>query len=350
MWHKFVYPVSPRLSSLVFEEDVMTVQRLMKRVMVYQPGGEFHFEETPRPVPMAGEVLVRVGASAVNPLDAKIRAGAAEHARHPFPAALGIDLAGTVEELGSGVTGFSVGDEVMGMIGGVGGLPGSLAEYVSVDARLLASKPARLSMAEAAALPLAFVTAWEGLVERAHVTEGTRVLVQSGAGGVGLIAVQLALALGAHVCATGRASHRAVIEAAGARFMAADELETAAGADGETFDVVFDTRGGTSLDLSFRVVKEFGHVVSALGWGSHLLAPLSFRSATYSGIFTLSPLLSGKALERLGGIVGAGSRLAARGLIHPRVDPRIFTLETVGEAHRALEDRPSRGRVVVSVA
>jgi NADPH:quinone reductase-like Zn-dependent oxidoreductase len=320
----------------------------MKRAVVYQPGGEFHVEEAIRPVPLAGQVLIRVGASAVNPLDAKIRAGAAEHARHPFPATLGIDLAGTVEQVGPDVAGVCVGDEVMGMTGGVGGIPGSLAEYVTVDTRLLAPKPANLSMAEAAALPLAFVTAWEGLVDRARVAENTRVLVQSGAGGVGHMAVQLALALGARVYATGRASHRAVIEAAGAQFVSDDEL-AAIGPDA-AFDVVFDTRGGPSLDASFRAVKEFGHVVSALGWGTHVLAPLSFRSATYSGIFTLSPLLSGIGIERLGRIVSAGSRLAEQGLVRPRIDPRVFTLGTVADAHRALEDRPSQGRVVVSVA
>jgi Alcohol dehydrogenase GroES-like domain len=109
----------------------------------------FGKDSTPGP----GEVLVRIAASSVNPLDTKIHAGAAEHARHPLPAILGTDLAGTVEAVGSEVTDFRPGDEVYGMAGCVGGLQGTLAEYAAVDADLLAVKPAKLSMQEAAALP-----------------------------------------------------------------------------------------------------------------------------------------------------------------------------------------------------
>jgi NADPH:quinone reductase-like Zn-dependent oxidoreductase len=128
----------------------------------------------PQPDPQPGQVLVRIEASAVNPLDIKIRACQAAHARQPLPAILGIDLAGVVEAVGSGVTSFRHGDEVYGMTGGVGGLQGSLAEYAVVDADLLAPKPANLSMREAAALPLIFITAWEGLVDRAAVHSGQR--------------------------------------------------------------------------------------------------------------------------------------------------------------------------------
>ena len=117
-------------------------------------------------------MLVRIAASGVNPLDMKIHAGAAEHARHTLPAILGIDLAGTVEAIGPGVTRFRPGDEVFGMTGGVGGHQGSLAEYAAVDADLLALKPANLSMREASVVPLVFITAWEGLVDRMAVRAG----------------------------------------------------------------------------------------------------------------------------------------------------------------------------------
>src|SRR5204862_27483 len=100
-----------------------------------------------------GEVLVRVRASGINPLDTKIHAGAAPHARHPLPAILGLDLAGVVERTGRDVTRFKPADEVYGMTGGVGGVPGSLAEFAAVDADLLAIKPANIAMREAAALP-----------------------------------------------------------------------------------------------------------------------------------------------------------------------------------------------------
>lgn len=177
----------------------------MRALRVDQAGGDFLDVQLDPPQPAAGEVLVRLRASGVNPLDTKIRAGQAGHAKQPLPAVLGIDGAGVVERLGPGVTGWLPGDEVYGMLGGIGGLQGTLAEFIAVDARLLARKPARLGLREAAALPLAAITAWEGLVDRAAVAPGQSVLVQGGAGGVGHVAVQLARARGARVFATAAA-------------------------------------------------------------------------------------------------------------------------------------------------
>src|SRR6478609_8236175 len=161
----------------------------------------------PRPQPGRGEVLIAVGASAVNPLDTKIAAGAAPHARVVAPAILGLDVAGTVAAVGADVADFSVGDGVYGMVGGVGELPGTAAEFVVADARLLGPKPTGLTMQEAAALPLVAITAWEGLVDRADVQAGERVLV-IGAGGVGQAALQIAAARGGTVFAAVRASRR----------------------------------------------------------------------------------------------------------------------------------------------
>jgi NADPH:quinone reductase len=118
----------------------------MKAALVEIKDGPFLVMDVARPQASEGQVLVRVRASGVNPLDTKIRAGAAAHARHPLPAILGLDLAGTVAAVGEGVTDFKVGDDVYGMTGGVGGHQGSLAEYAAVDARLLAAKPSNLSM------------------------------------------------------------------------------------------------------------------------------------------------------------------------------------------------------------
>jgi NADPH2:quinone reductase len=219
-------------------------------------------------------------------------------AKHPLPAVLGIDMAGVVEAVGEGVGGFKAGDQVYGMTGGVGGLQGSLAQYASVDADLLALKPSNLSMREAAALPLAFITAYSGIVDRAHLQAGQTVLVHGGAGGVGYVSVQLALALGAKVFTTVSERDRSVVEALGATPIdyraqpVAQYVQSAT--DGAGFDLVVDTVGGATLDASFTAVKHFGHVVSALGWGTHALAPLSFREATYSGVFTLHALLSGE--------------------------------------------------------
>jgi len=306
-----------------------------------------------RPEPAAGQVLVRIKASAVNPLDLKISRGQAAHARHPLPAILGIDLAGIVESVGADATGFKPGDEVFGMTGGVGGVQGSLAEFAAVDARLLASKPKNIGMREAAALPLIFITAWEGLVDRAQVRSGQKVLVHGGAGGVGHIAVQLARAFDAEVFATGSARDKAYIEQLGATFidykaMPVEEY-VAAHTAGQGFDIVYDTVGGAVLDASFGAVTRFGHVVSALGWGTHALAPLSFRAASYSGVFTLLPLLTGEGRAHHGEILREAARLTEAGKIKPRLDPRQFSLDTVAKAHAAVESGGAAGKVVVDI-
>ena len=325
----------------------------MQAAVLDSHGAPFRIAPVGRPKPGPGEVLVRIRSSAVNPLDLKIRAGEAAHARQPLPAILGIDLAGVVEAVGSGVTAFRSGDEVYGMTGGVGGLQGSLAEYAAVDADLLAPKPANLTMREAAALPLIFITAWEGLVDRAAVRAGQKVLVQGGAGGVGHVAIQIARACGADVFATGSAANQAFIEQIGAtaidyRAMSVENY-VAQYTDGRGFDVIFDTVGGATLDASFNAVSRFGHVVSALGWGTHALAPLSFRAASYSGVFTLLPMLTGVGRAHHGEILHEATRLTEAGKIAPHVDPRHFSLASVDEAYRAMESRGAAGKIVIDI-
>lgn len=327
--------------------------RLMKALVLETYGTDLRLADLPKPVPGPDEVLVRIAASGVNPLDTKIRAGIAGHAQHPLPAILGIDMAGTVESVGTGITRFQPGDEVYGMIGGVGGVQGSLASHVAVDADLLAHKPKALSMREAAALPLAVITAWEGLVDRAHVAAGQSVLVQGGAGGVGHIAVQLAGALGARIFATARQADAPTIQALGATAIDFEarsvESYVAQHTSGIGFDVVYDTVGGVGLDASFRAVRRFGHVVSALGWGTHDLAPLSRKAASYSGIFTLLPLLTGEGRAHHGEILAEAARLADAGLIRPILDPRPFALADIEAAHRAVALGKNAGKVVISV-
>lgn len=330
----------------------MTDLPMMRALVLDRPDGPLRPAELARPVPGDGQVLVRIAASGVNPLDLKIRAGAAAHARHTLPAVLGIDLAGTVAVVGPGVTGVRPGDEVYGMTGGVGGHQGSLAEYAAVDAALLAPKPASLSMREAAALPLATITAWEGLVDRAGVREGQAVLVQGGAGGVGHVAVQLARAYGARVFATASAGKHDLLRRLGAVPIDREEAVeaiVAAHTGGKGFDLVYDTVGGPVLDASFQAVRRFGHVVSALGWGSHALAPLSFRAATYSGVFTLLPLLTGEGRAHHGEILRKAAALAEAGLLAPVLDPRRFTLDAAEAAHQAVAAGPA-GKIVVEIA
>jgi NADPH:quinone reductase len=315
--------------------------------------GPFRLASIARPKPAAGEVLVRIKASGVNPLDTKIRAGAAAHARHPFPAILGIDLAGTIEAVGPDVTAFGAGDEVYGMTGGVGGVQGSLAEYAAVDETLLARKPNNLGMREAAVLPLVFITAWEGLVDRANVQAGQAVLIHGGAGGVGHVAVQLARARGAKVFATGSARSLDYIKLLGATPIDYDkptvEQYVAEHTGGKGFDIVYDNVGGATLDASFNAITRFGHVVSALGWGTHALAPLSFRGGSYSGVFTLLPLLTGEGRAHHGEIMREATRLAEAGQLRPRLDPRRFDLSGVADAHAAVEDRSAQGKIVVDI-
>lgn len=332
----------------------MSSDNTMRALMTDAVGGSFKHVRLPVPTPRAGEVLVRIHASGVNPLDSKIRAGAAAHARHPLPAILGMDMAGVVEAVGDGVTAFSPGDQVYGLTGGVGGLQGSLAEYAAVDADLLATKPAKLSMREAAALPLVTITAWEGLVDRAGTHAGQKVLVHGGAGGVGHVAVQLAVALGAQVWATGQPNQADLIRDFGAQ--AIDYTTTTvqqyveACTGGAGFDVVYDTVGGATLDASFHAVRMYGgHVVSCLGWGTHALAPLSFRAATYSGVFTLLPMLSGKGRKNHGHILREAARLVDAGKLRPLMDPRQFDLDTAMQAHQDVEAGRARGKVVVEI-
>ena len=323
----------------------------MQAYVVEEPGGDFRRADLPRPILRPNHVLVRIKASGVNPLDIKIRGGKAAHAKQPLPAVLGLDMAGIVEEIGPEVTAFRAADEVYGMVGGVGGLPGTLAEYIAADADLLARKPKNLSMRQAAALPLVAITAWEGLVDRANVCADQTVLVHAGAGGVGHIVVQLARSYGAKVFATVSSEKKQIVEAFGAspidyRSSSVDEYVAQMTA-GKGFDIVFDTVGGATLDASFVAVKRYtGHVVSCLGWGTHSLAPLSFRGATYSGVFTLLPLITGEGRAHHGEILAHITALVETGKLKPLLNDYAMSMAEIDAAHALLESG-ALGKVVV---
>src|SRR5918993_5870408 len=178
----------------------------------------FQLMEISNPVPGPGEVLVRVVAASVNPVDVKIRRNG-ELAVPEGPVILGCDMAGEILALGPNVDGFAVGDHVFGCIGGGPGLAGSYAEQLVADVRLLAGAPQALALREVAALPLFAITAWEAL-DRLGVGHGTHVLIHGGAGGVGHVAVQLAKARGARVATTISSTKKANI----ARQFGADEI------------------------------------------------------------------------------------------------------------------------------
>lgn len=326
----------------------------MSAVIAEAQSGVLRKSTVARPTVRPGHVLVAVKAAAINPLDGKIRAGSAAHARQPLPAILGIDLAGVVEAVGDSVVGFRPGDRVFGMIGGVGGLQGSLAEYAAVDANLIAIAPTNMPMREIATLPLIFITAWEGLVDRASVASGQKVLVHGGAGGVGHVAIQIARSFGAEVYATGARDSLEYIRGLGATPIdykdSSVEEYVEQHTDGRGFDLVYDTVGGETLDKSFLAVRRFGHVVSCLGWGTHALAPLSFKAASYSGVFTLLPLLTPIGKKHHGEILREATRLAEAGKLVPKLDPRRFQLADAEAAFNAMETGKACGKLVVEIA
>jgi len=184
--------------------QTMTVQ------LIRQNGGPEVFEaaEMQRPAAGSGQVLVRVAASSVNTADLMARSmGPVVDFIPTPPAVLGMDFAGTVAAVGSDVEGYAIGDAVYGCAGGVAQHQGTLAEYLAADVRLIARKPASLSMVQAAALPLVSITAFEALFDRMGLTAGQTVLVHGGAGGVGHVAVQLAVAAGARVFASAQSAN-----------------------------------------------------------------------------------------------------------------------------------------------
>jgi NADPH:quinone reductase len=206
-------------------------------------------------------------------------------------------------------------------------------------------------MRSAAALPLSAITAWEGLVDRAGVHARQTVLIHAGAGGVGHIAVQIAHAFGSQVFATVSSDMAEIVTRFGATAINYKALSVeeylARYTGGAGFDVVYDTVGGKALDDSFASVCQYtGHVLSCLGWGTHSLAPLSFRGATYSGVFTLFPLITGKGRAHHGEILAAAARLADDGKLKPLLSTERFDASTIGQAH-ALVASGSLGKVVV---
>jgi NADPH:quinone reductase len=239
----------------------------MKAMIVREFGGPEKFEmaEMPKPTPGPGQVLVRLKAASVNPVDYKIRRMGA-WARVPMPAILGYDGAGVVEAVGPCVSELRVGDEVF-YSARIFGRQGTYAEYHVEDAEIVARKPANLSFEEAASLPLAAMTAYDAVITFFQTKPGDTVLIQAGAGGVGSFAVQLAKAAGARVIATGRLENEDLIRSLGAddvidyrthRFE--DEVNRLT--DGRGADAAYDTVGGDVITRSIRCVRPFGKLAT----------------------------------------------------------------------------------------
>ncbi len=327
----------------------------MEAQVIQAFGGPEVFQtlEILRPEPKAGQVLIRVAASSVNPADLGIRSGALQTIAPAFPAILHGDVAGIVDAVGEGVTAFRPGEAVYACAGGVVGSPGALGDYMLADAALVAKKPASLSMVEAGVLPLVSITAWEALVERAQVAPGEKVLIHGGTGGVGHIAIQLAKWLGATVYTTvSSPSKVAIARGLGAdvtidyRTQAVDDY-VAEHTGGTGFDVVLDTVGGTNIDASFRAARLNGRVVSLNTFSSHDLSLMHLKGLSLHVVFMLIPLLHGIGRARHGQILAQIGELVDKGLVRPRLDPTSFPFAEVGRAHAYAADRRSVGKIAL---
>ncbi|AUT48565.1 zinc-dependent alcohol dehydrogenase family protein [Achromobacter sp. AONIH1] len=319
----------------------------MKAIVLKSFGGPESFElcDVPKPVPQAGQVLVRVHATSINPLDYQVRRGDYPDLV-PLPAITGHDVSGVVEAVGAGVTAYAPGDEVWYTPQIFEG-QGSYAEYHVAAESIVGRKPAALSHLEAASLSLVGGTAWEALVARAGLRVGESILIHGGAGGVGHVAIQLAKATGARVLTTVREANFAFAREMGADVVIDYEKEDYIDAvlratDGRGVDVVFDTIGGDALSRSPDALAQLGRVVSIVdiaqpqnliqAWG---------KNAAYHFVFTRQN--RGK-LDEL-------SALVAQGRLRPHVGA-VYALADVPAAHARLESRNNgvRGKIAIEVA
>lgn len=289
--------------------------------------------ETERPEPAAGEVVVRVRASGINPVDLAIRAGEFPLLGEP-PFGLGWDISGVVESAGPDAR-FSVGDEVYGMPRFPGEAVG-YAEYVAAPSRELARKPASLDHVHAAALPLAGLTAWQGLVDAARVSAGDRVLVHRAAGGVGHLAVQIAKARGARVIALASAGKHDFLRGIGADevidYRTTDFTEAV-----RDVDVVFDSTG--QGERSLGVLRPGGMLVTIVEHRDEELAAKTVAAGMRFAGIPVAP--DGAALEAIAELVDAGR-------IRPHV-AEVFPLAEVAKAHELVAAGRTQGKVILTV-
>jgi NADPH:quinone reductase-like Zn-dependent oxidoreductase len=290
--------------------------------------------ETERPRPEVNEVLVRVGATGLNPIDTLVRSGAVPALGEP-PFVLGWDVAGVVVEVGSGVHRFAVGDRVFGMPA----FPqpaNTYAEFVVAKARELAPTPAGLDDVHAAALPLAGLTARQALIGAGRLQPGQRVLVHAGGGGVGHLAIQLAVAAGARVAATASAGKAAFVQELGADPVVdyrSGDLAAALREQVGELDLVLDLVGGSAAEASLPLLRAGGTLATTVRvFDTQLRATVEQSGRRFAGIL-VEP--DGPGLAALAGLVDAGH-------LRVRVE-RTYPFGEVADAHRLLEASPGRG-------
>ncbi len=308
----------------------------MKAVRIHEFGSEnvLRLERIEQPEPGKGEVLVKTMAASVNPVDWKTRNGDYPPiTEEDLPLIPGRDIAGEVTALGSGVSGLSVGDRVFAILGA---RHGGYEEYVSLPATQLIAMPAGLSFDEAAAVPLAGMTAWQGLFQHGNLVAGQRVLIHGGGGGVGHFAIQFAKAKGAWVGTTVSG-----VDVGLAKELGADEVIDYTTVRFEDLidpvDVVLDLVGGETRERSFDVLKEGGVMVSTLGEPDKQEAKR--RKVRVTG-FMVSP--NTKQLTEIADLIDRGE---VKVVLH-----KVFPLEEAAAAQRALETEHVQGKIVLRVA
>jgi NADPH:quinone reductase-like Zn-dependent oxidoreductase len=308
----------------------------VKAVRIYQYGGPevLCYEEAPRPEPKPGEVLIRVHAAGVNPVDWKVREGyLKERLHHSLPLILGWDLSGVVQEVAASVDGLKVGDAVYSR-------PdlsrdGAYAEYIVVRERETALKPRSLDHIHAAAIPLAGLTAWQSLIDAARISSGQKVLIHAAAGGVGSLAVQIAKWRGAYVIGTASARNHDRV-----RQLGADEVidyQTVKFEDtARDVDVVIDTIGGDTQQRSWKVLKRGGILVS-------IVSPPSPEMAKEYGVRQAFVFVEPNAaqLTELANLVDCGK-------LKPVVET-VLPLAGARRGHELSQSRHARGKIVLRV-
>jgi len=314
----------------------VSAQGRMRAIVLREFGGPdvLRVEEVERPAPGPGELLVRVHAAAVNPVDAGIRAGRAAGlvgARVPYTP--GFDISGVVAAVAPDVTGFGPGDEVFAMLDLRRG--GGYAEYAIVKASEVAHKPARATHVEAAALPLVALTGWQALFETAALKPGETVLIHAGAGGVGSTAVQLARWKGARIIATASAPNHPFLRELGADVVidyTTQRFEDVA----DSVDVVLDPVGGDTQVRSLAILRDGGRLVALAG-----LTPQARSAGRSPRIRTILVRPDSAQLRQIADLVDAG-------LLRPVVT-HTFPLERAPGAHVQSETRHTRGKIVLRV-
>jgi NADPH2:quinone reductase len=306
----------------------------------------------PQPRPGPADLLIEVHAAALNPIDFKIRRGAFGKGR-TFPFIPGYDVSGLVREMGSEVQGFKVGDAVYASPSLV--RDGADAEFVCVDARTVAHKPATLDHAHAAALPLVTLTTWEALLLRARIQSGETVLIHAGGGGVGHVAIQLARHHGCRVLATAsrdesidlcrQVGAEVIINYAKEDFVQRVQQETG----GRGCLVILDAVGGQVFDRSLDCVAVNGRLITCVGTPSAEIAQKLFRrNATLFFEFMGAPTVYGVRPESQGEILRAAAKLVDEGSLRPHVS-RVIELGELAEGHRLQESGHVTGKIVVQV-